>query len=49
VVVCIHTDADNIAFGGELHGPEGMVRVIRDGTAQFQDRTVESEQSELAV
>ncbi len=43
IIIAIHTDAQNIAFAGEFHGLEGMEKVIRDGTAQFQDRFVKSE------
>jgi ketosteroid isomerase-like protein len=41
VVVAIYTDV--VAFGGEFHGLAGLEKVIRDGTAQFEDRMVQSE------
>ena len=43
IVIAIHTEVQNIAFSGEFHGLDGMEKVIRDGTAQFQDRVVKSE------
>jgi transcriptional regulator with XRE-family HTH domain len=43
IIIAIHTDVQNIAFAGEFCGIAGMQKIIRDGTAQFQDRTVKSE------
>jgi hypothetical protein len=43
IVIAIHTDAQNIAFGGEFHGLDGMEKIIRDGTSQFHDKIVKSE------
>jgi transcriptional regulator with XRE-family HTH domain len=43
IVIAIHTDVQNIAFAGEFHGMDGLEKIIRDGTAQFQDRTIKSE------
>jgi transcriptional regulator with XRE-family HTH domain len=43
IVIAIHTDAQNIAFGGEFHGLDGMEKIIRDGTSQFHDKIVNSE------
>lgn len=35
IVLKIHTDAENLAFGGEFHGVDGIDRMLRDALRQF--------------